>query len=388
MLNIVKQRRFILMGIFSCMLLSGCQNSKTESRTPASEAPEVTVVTVMTQKVALTTELPGRAVAHLVAEIRPKVGGIITKRFFIEGTDVKADDLLYQIDPAPYQASYNNAKAALRKAEANLVPIKSKAERYKKLIIIKGVSQQDYDDVRAALEEAEAEVEVNIAAVETARINLQNTKVTAPITGRIGKSGITVGALVTASQATPLATIHQLDPIFIDATQSSANLLRLKRDFAAGRIQRNGYEYSPVKLLLEDGTRYPLEGWLNFSEMTVDSGTGSYIVRMSFPNPKRLIMPGMYVRAVIEQGIAEKAILVPRQAVSRDTKGNPYALLVDRQDKVQERIIVTDRTIGDKWLVTSGLRVGDRVIIEGFHKARPGALVKSVDFVATAEGGG
>jgi membrane fusion protein (multidrug efflux system) len=384
MLNVIRQQRFILMSILSCMLLSGCQNTKTENR---AQTPEVTVVTVTTQKVALTTEIPGRVVAHLVAEIRPKVGGIITKRLFVEGTDVKAGDLLYQIDPAPYQASYNNAKAALRKAEANLVPIKSKAERYKELIAIKGVSQQEYDDARAAQEQAEAEIEANIASVETARINLQDTKVTAPITGSIGKSSITVGALVTASQSTSLATIHQLDPIFVDATQSSANLLRLKHDFAAGRMQKNGYKYSPVKLLLEDGTQYPLEGHLDFSEMTVDSGTGSYIVRMSFSNPKRLIMPGMYVRAIIEQGTAEKAILVSQQAVSRDTKGNPYVLLVDQQNKVQQRIIVVDRTIGDKWFVTSGLNVGDRVIIEGSQKARPGALVKSIDFVASTKGG-
>jgi len=245
---------FILTVMLSCILISGCQDTKTADRASMNGTPEVTVATVTAQKVALTTELPGRACAYLVAEIRPQVGGIITKRLFVEGTDVKAGDLLYQIDPASYQASYNNAKAALKKAEANLVPIKSKAERYKELITIKGVSQQDYDDAFAAVEQTEAEVEANRAAVETARINLQNTRVTAPITGRIGKSGITVGALATANQATPFATIHQLDPIFIDATQSSASLLKLKRDFAAGRMRKNGNEHASVKLLLEDGT--------------------------------------------------------------------------------------------------------------------------------------
>lgn len=388
MLDNAKMKSAVVLAILTfVMFLNGC-GAKRDTGTPSvNGAPEITVVTLSAQKIALTTELPGRAVAHLVAEIRPQVGGIITKRLFAEGTDVKAGDLLYQIDPAPYQALYNNAKAALRKAEANLVPIKSKAERYKELITIKGISQQDYDDAFAAVEQAEAEVEAGRAAVETARINLQNTKVTAPITGRIGKSSITVGALATANQETPFATIQQLDPIFIDATQSSASLLKLKRDFAAGRMRKNKNEHTPVKLLLEDGTQYPLEGRLNFSDMTVDSGTGSYIVRMSFPNPERTIMPGMYVRAVIEQGATEKAILVPQQAVSRDTKGNPYVLLVDRQDKVQQQMITADRTIGDKWLVSLGLNSGDRVVIEGSQKVRLGTSVKPAAFGEKTKGG-
>jgi len=382
-----KAAAFILAVTLGCVLINGCQNTKTADRAPMNGTPEVTVTTVTAQKLALTTELPARARANLVAEIRPQVSGIITKRFFVEGADVKVGDLLYQIDPASYRASYNNAKATLKKAEANLVPIKSKAERYKELITIKGISQQDYDDACAAVEQAEAEVEANKAAVETAHINLRNARVTASIAGRIGKSSITVGALATANQTTSFATIQQLDPIFIDATQSSASLLRLRRDFAAGKMRENSNEHARVKLLLEDGTQYPLEGRLNFSDVTVDSGTGSYIVRMSFPNPKSVIMPGMYVRAIIEQGTAENAILVPQQAVLRDTKGNPYVLLVDRQNKVQQQMIAVDRTIGDTWLVSSGLSPGDRVIMEGSQKARPGTSVKPVVFREKAKGG-
>jgi membrane fusion protein (multidrug efflux system) len=328
------------------------------------------------EPVGITTELPGRTSAQLIAEVRPQVNGIIKKRLFTEGSDVKAGDVLYEIDPAPYQASYNNAKAALARAEAQLPAVRSRGERYKELVDIKAVSRQDYDDAVSALQQAEAEVEVNKAAVETARINLAYTRIVAPISGRVGRSNVTVGALATAHQGTAFTTIQQLDPIYVDATQSSANLLQLKRNVASGRIKGNGSQQARVKLLLEDGTPYPLEGTLKFSDVTVDPSTGSFILRMVFPNPKHILLPGMYVRAVVQEGLADKAILAPQQAVARDPKGNPFALIVDSQGKVQQRSITVDRAIGNKWLVTSGLAAGDRLVVEGIQKVRPGASVK------------
>jgi membrane fusion protein, multidrug efflux system len=344
--------------------------------------PEVAVVTVQPEPVAITTELPGRTSAYVIAEVRPQVGGIIQKRLFTEGSDVKAGEVLYQIDPAPYQAAYDNAKAALTRAEANLPAVRSRVERYKELVAINAVSHQDYDDAAANLKQAEAEVEVNKAALETARINLAYTRITAPISGRIGKSIVTVGALATANQGSAFTTIQQLDPMYVDAMESSANLLRLKQNIAAGRITGGGPARARVKLLLEDGTPYPSEGNLTFSDITVDASTGSYIIRMIFPNPNHTLLPGMYVRALIQEGVVDRAILAPQQAVSRDPKGNPLALIVDAGNKVQQRMITVDRAIGDKWLVSAGLKPGDRVIVEGVQKVRPGASVKVVPFDA------
>ncbi len=360
------------------LLLAGCGNSTQGSGSPAGSLPEVTVMVIREERVAITTELPGRTAAFLVAEVRPQVSGIIQKRLFTEGSDVKAGEVLYQIDPASYQASYDNARAALGRAEANLPSIKSRVERYSELVDIKAVSRQDYDDAAAALKQAEAEVEIGKASVETARINLAYTRVTAPISGRIGKSAVTVGALATAHQGSALATIQELDPIYVDATQSSANLLRLQRSVAAGQIKGNGPGQAQVKLLLEDGTAYPLDGSLKFSDVTVDPSTGSFILRMVFPNPKHTLLPGMYVRAVIQEGVVDRAILAPQQAVSRDPKGNPVALIVDAQGKVQQRMITIDRAFGDKWLVSSGLAPGDQVIVEGIQKVRPGGSAKIV----------
>ena len=315
------------------------------------------------------------------------MSGIIQKRFFTEGADVKAGDVLYQIDPAPYQASYDNAKAALARAEANLPSIRSRVERYKELVDIKAVSRQDYDDAAAALKQAEAEVEIGKAAVETARINLAYTRITAPISGRIGKSNVTVGALATAQQGSAFATIQQLDPIYVDATQSSANLLRLKRNIAAGRIKGDGPDQARVKLLLEDGTPYPLEGNLKFSDVTVDPSTGSFILRMVFPNPKHTLLPGMYVRALVQEGVVDRANSCPAAGGLPRPEGESRR--ADRgwlQGKVEQRMITIDRAIGDKWLVTSGLKPGDRLIVEGSQKVRPGASVKVVPFDAGREG--
>ncbi|HSM88771.1 MAG TPA: efflux RND transporter periplasmic adaptor subunit, partial [Desulfobacterales bacterium] len=297
---------------------------------------------------------------------------------FQEGSDVKAGQLLYQIDPAPFQVAYDSAKASLGKSQANLPSIKLRVERYKEVLVDKAVSQQEYDDAAASMEQAHADVDYWKAAVEAARINLGYTRVTAPIPGRIGRSSVTDGALVTAYQPMSLATIQQLDPIYVDVTQSSAELLRLKRNFETGRLRTNGKEQRNVQLLLEDGTRYPLAGTLQFRDVTVDPTTGSYTLRIVVPNPENLLLPGMFVRAVVEEGIAEQAILVPQQGVSRTPKGDPVALVVDASGTVQQRMLKLDRALGDQWLLASGLSAGERVIVEGMLNVRPGAVVKAV----------
>jgi membrane fusion protein (multidrug efflux system) len=376
------QRIMCALAVLTVLLmLTSCGRSKPSNGSQAT-APEVAVVVVQAERVPIITELPGRTSPYLVAEVRPQVSGIIKKRLFTEGGDVKAGEVLYQIDPAIYEAAYAGAKAALARAEANVMSIRNRVQRYGELVTINAVSQQDHDDAVAALKQAEADIEANKAGAETARINLAYTRVTAPISGRIGKSLVTTGALVTASQPTPLAVIQQLDPIYVDATQSSANLLQLKRNIAAGRIKGDGPDQTRVKLLLEDGTPYPLEGNLKFSDVTVDPSTGSFILRMVFPNQKNTLLPGMYVRALVQEGVVDRAILVPQQGVSRDPKGNPLVLIVDGSGKVQQRIITIDRAIGDKWFVSSGLKTGDQVIVEGIQKVRPGASVRVVPFDA------
>ncbi len=381
MQEIGKVKSIIIAGLLIAVLIpAGC--GKKSAGGPPPQNAEVSVVVMKTEPVTIATELPGRTSPYLVAEVRPQVNGIIQKRLFTEGDDVKAGDLLYQIDPAPYQAAYDNAKAALTRVEANLPPVRLKAERYKELVAMNAVSRQEFDEASAALKQAEAEVGVYKAAVETARINLAYTRITAPISGRISKSHVTVGALATAHQVIPLTTIQQLDPIYVDATQSSANQLQLKRHLAEGRMKGAGASQTSVKLLLEDGTPYPQEGSLKFSDVTVDPSTGSFILRILFPNPKHTLLPGMYVRPVIKEGIIDRAILVPQQGVSRDPKGNPLVWMVNGESKVEQRMITVDRAMGDKWLVTDGLASGDRVIVEGVQKVRPGASVKAVPFNA------
>ena len=362
------------------LLLGGCDRQQ-RSRPP--HVPEVATVTVEPQELVLTTELPGRTSAYLVSEIRPQVNGIIQKRLFTEGSDVKAGQVLYQIDPAPFQAALDSAKAALAKSKANLPAIKSKAERYRALLAENAVSRQDYDDREAAQKHAEADIEYWKAAVATARINLDYTRVTAPISGRIGKSNVTDGALVTAYQSLALATIQQLDPIYVDVPQSTRELLRLKRRLADGRLNQNGRNQSKVKLVLEDGTTYPLQGTLQFRDVTVDPTTGSVVLRVVFPNPEGVLLPGMFVKAIVKEGINERAILIPQQSVARDPKGNPIALVVNAENKIEQRRLRLDRTIGDKWLVTAGLGSGDRLVVEGLQKVRPGASVKVIPFNAT-----
>ncbi|OPY84639.1 MAG: Multidrug resistance protein MexA precursor [Syntrophus sp. PtaU1.Bin208] len=364
------------------LIFSGCGK---QSKPPQSGPPEVAVVTVHPEQVKITNELPGRTSACLVAEVRPQVSGILQKRLFQEGADVKAGDVLYQIDPATYSAAYASAKANLARAEANVTPLRFRAERYKELVPSKAVSQQEYDDAAAALKQAEAEIQAGKAAVETARINLAYTRVTAPISGRIGRSLVTVGALATAGQGTALTTIQQIDPIYVDVTQSSTNLLHLQKSMASGTLKKDSANPAKVKLLLEDGTSYPLEGTLQFRDVTVDPTTGSFILRIIFPNPKGVLLPGMYARAIIEEGVNEQAILAPLQSISRDPKGNPVALVVDDQGKVQQRMLKTERAIGDRWLVSSGLVAGDRLIVEGMQKAKPGSPVKVVPFTGESK---
>ena len=395
--------------VIAGLLSSGC---KTQTAPPPAGPAEVATVTLQPEHVVLTTELPGRINAYLVAEIRPQVSGLLQKRLFQEGANVRQGELLYQIDPAPYQAAYDQAKAALVTAqanvataeanvvmaEANLPAIRSRAERLKELAAIRAVGQQNYDDAAAGLREAEANllvrkaaveanrtaVEVNRATMESARINLSYTPIKAPISGRIGKSNITVGAMVTAYQPTPLAVIQQLDPIYVDVTQASADLLRLRRSLESGNLKHDSASQGKVRLLLEDGAPYPLQGTLQFRDVTVDPTTGSFTLRLVFANPRQVLLPGMFVRAVVEEGIKEQALLVPQQGVSRDPKGNPIALVVDENNKVAQRALELDRAMGDRWLVTKGLSPGDRVIVEGTERLRPGVSVRAVPFARPA----
>ncbi len=359
--------------------LAGCNKTQATAPKTAPPLPEVGYVSIEPRRVTLTTELPGRTSAMLVAEVRPQVGGIILRRLFTEGADVKAGEVLYEIDPSTYQAANASAKAALARAEANVVPRLLKAERYKELVAINAVSRQDADDADAALRQAEAEVEGAKAALDTSRINLAHTLVTAPISGRIGRSAVTTGALVTANQPTPLATIQKLDPVFVDVTQSSANLLKLQEKLSAGKLRKNG-RGAVARLFLEDGSAYPLAGTLKFSDVTVNPGTGSVTIRTVFPNPKGTLLPGMYVRAVLEEGVDERGILVPQRGVTRDATGKAMTLVVGPEDKVESRSIEVSRIVGDSWLVDSGLAAGDRVIVEGLQKAKPGARVRPVPF--------
>ena len=342
---------------------------------PAQGTPTVGVITVQAQHLALTTQLPGRTSAYLVAQVRPQVAGIIKTRLFKEGTDVKAGQALYQIDPATYKATHDSNLAALAKAQATLKTARLKADRYKQLLAIQAVSQQDFDDATASLGEDEAQVASAKADLESSRINLSYARVDAPISGRIGKSSVTPGALVTASQTTELATVQQLDPLYVDLSQSSAALLRLKHAMARGELQKSGANSARVQLLLEDGSAYPHEGTLEFSDVTVDQNTGTITLRAVFPNPEGDLLPGMYVRALLQEAVKENALLVPQQAVSRDGAGKPFAYVVDSQKKLQRRVLETDRAVGDQWLVQNGLEPGDQLVVDGQQNAAPGLEV-------------
>lgn len=366
--------KYLLLALAGSLLLSGCGRGQ-HAAPQAPPTPEVATVTVAEQKVLLTTELPGRTAPFRIAEIRPQVNGLVQKRLFTEGSDVEAKQPLYQIDPAPFQAALDNALAALGRAEANLPAIELRMKRYQEALASKAVSQQDFDDASAALKQAQAEVQYYKAMVDTARINLGYALVTSPISGRIGSSTVTDGAIVTAYQPVPLATIQQLDPIYVDVKQSTAEQLRLRRRLEEGLLQHNGTDFKDVQLILADGTKYPLEGTLQFRDVSVDPTTGSVVLRMVFPNPDGLLLPGMFVRAVVKEGVNERAILIPQQVVSRDPKGNPIALVVNGERKVEQKMLTLERAIGNQWLVASGLTPGDHVIAEGMQKVRPGDTV-------------
>ena len=365
--------RAVLCMLLSLMLLACEEGGK---GAPGSSGPrEVVIIKLEPRREVYTTALAGRIASFQVAEVRPQVGGILQQRLFTEGADVKAGQALYQIDPATYEAALDSAQAALMKAEANVTPARLKAERFRELLAIKAVSKQEYDDAQAAFKQAEADVAVNRAAVKTARINLEYTKVRSPISGRIGKSAFTPGALVTANQAQALTSVRQLDPVYVDITQSSQDLLRLRAQFTNGEL-RSAAEEAPVRLKLENGAMYPHEGRLQFTDVSVDESNGMVSLRALFPNPEHILLPGMYVRAVIAEGVDENALLVPQRALRRDPKGQASVLLVDGGGKVDVRLVDVGRTVGDSWQVLSGLKPGDRVIVEGGQNVRPGMSVK------------
>ncbi|OZI25242.1 efflux RND transporter periplasmic adaptor subunit [Bordetella genomosp. 7] len=371
----------LIAALAAALAVAGCGK---DADPPAAGKPQVGVVTLTTRPVQLTTELPGRTAAFRVAEVRPQVSGIVTKRLFTEGGQVRAGQQLYQIDPALYQASYNSQQAALARAQAQLKTAGLLVQRYKPLAESRAVSRQAYDDAVAARDQAAADVQAAKAALETARISLVYTKVLSPIDGIIGRSSITEGALVTANQAAPLASVQQIDPIYVDVTQSSVDLLRLKSALESGLLQRQADKDSArATLTLADGSQYGHEGTLQFSEVTVDEGTGSVTLRAVFPNPDNKLLPGMFVRARIIEGTVPQGVLAPQRGITRDQRGRPTALVVNAENKAELRLLTVDRAIGDQWLVTSGLQAGDRVIVEGVQNVRPGIDVQAREFDAS-----
>jgi membrane fusion protein (multidrug efflux system) len=383
--NILEWCGLLAAVALAILSVGGCKDSHSHEMAQPPP-PEIATVTIQPEAIELTTELPGRISALRIAEVRPQVNGILQKRLFEEGSDVKAGQLLYQIDPASFEVSLESAKASLSKAQANLPSIKLRADRYKELLSARAVSQQDHDDAAASMGQALAEIEYWKAAVQAARINLGYTRVTAPISGRIGRSTVTDGALVTAYQPTALATIQPLDPIYVDVTQAAADLLRLRRSLDSGRLSSDGKNGKKVRILFEDGTPYPHEGTLQFRDVTVDSTTGSFTLRIVVPNPQHLLLPGMFVRAVVQEGISGRAILVPQQAVTRTPKGEPFAMVVDDAGMVQQRMLELNRPLGNKWLVSMGLNAGERVIVEGVMNVRPGAMVRDASLNVSQAG--
>ena len=374
------------LSYLSILLIAGAcgKDDGARASTGVPAPAEVGVITVQAQPVTLTRELPGRTSAFRVAEVRARVNGIVQKRLFTEGSDVKANQPLFQIDPAPYQAALESAQAQLARAEATAASTKSLAERYGELIKTNAISRQEYDDAIAKQKSAVADVAAATAAVKTARINVDYTVVKAPIAGRIGRSEVTEGAYVQQSTATLLATVQQLDTVYIDLTWSSADLMRMRRAIETG-ANKSVDGNAKVQVILQDGRTYAEPGTLQFADVSVDQTTGSVALRAIVPNPKAELLPGMFVRARIEEGSKDNAILVPQRAVTRDQNGRPIALVVDKAGKVERRQLETDRAIGDSWLVTKGLAAGEQLVIEGLQKARPGATVKVVPAKLTAD---
>lgn len=370
-------------------LLASCGDKNSNAQAPAGGGmppPEVSVVTAQPQRVLVSTELPGRIEATRMAQVRARVPGIVQKRVFREGSDVKAGDVLFRIDPAPYQATYNSAEANVAKAEANLAQANLKAQRYKPLVETNAISKQEYDDALTAQKQANAELATAKAAQQTARLNLGYATVNAPISGRIGRALVTEGALVGQGEATPLATIQQLDPIYVNLTQSSSELLALRRALAEGKLKTVGKDQAKVTVVMEDGSVYSHTGKLLFSDVSVDESSGAVTLRAEVPNPDRVLLPGMYVRARLEQAVNEDAITVPQQAVMRSPDG-AAVYVVGEDGKVAPRPVKTGTVQGDQWVISEGLKAGDRVIVEGVQKVRPGAPVKAVPWKQAAPAG-
>jgi membrane fusion protein (multidrug efflux system) len=366
--------------------LAGCgeklANAQTGGGTPPP--PEVSIVTVEPQSVAVTNELPGRLEASRMAEVRARVPGIVLKRAFREGSDVKAGQLLFKIDPAPYRAAYQSAEAAVARADASVATVKVKVERYKPLVETNAISKQEFDEAVAAEKQAVADVAAAKAALEAARINLSYADVTAPISGRIGRAQVTEGALVGQGAATPLATIQQLDPIYVNITQSANEALALQRAMRDGQLQKSGKNGAKVTILMQDGEPYPHAGKLLFSDLAVDPETGAIMLRALVPNPDNFLLPGMYVRARVEQAVRDNAIAVPQQAVQRTPQG-AVVMVVDQENKVTPRPVKADSSRGDQWIISEGLKAGERVMVEGFQKAPPGAVVNPVPWKQAAD---
>jgi multidrug efflux system membrane fusion protein len=378
-----KYARYSLLPTFiilSATLLAGCNDQDEKQAHP--QQPQVTVHVVKTAPLAVTTELPGRTSAFRIAQVRPQVSGIILQRHFTEGSDVEAGQSLYQIDPATYQADYDSAKAELGKSEAAAQIAHLTVKRYVPLVGTKYISQQEYDQAIADARQADAVVVAAKASVESARINLAYTKVTSPISGRIGKSNVTEGALVTNGQTTELATVQQLDPIYVDVTQSSSDFMRLKQSVEQGNLQKEKTA-SNVELLMENGQPYPLKGTLQFSDVTVDESTGSITLRAVFPNPQHTLLPGMFVRARVDEGVQPDAMLVPQQGVTRTPRGDATVMVVNNDSTAETRNVIATQAIGDQWLISDGLKTGDKVIVSGLQKAHPGAKVTAVSDEST-----
>ncbi|MFI4867669.1 MAG: efflux RND transporter periplasmic adaptor subunit [Steroidobacteraceae bacterium] len=363
-------------GMAAGILVAGCGGQG--GRPPGGMAPQVSVVTLKPQSVTLTRELPGRVSAYLVAEVRPQVSGVVKRRLFTEGGTVKAGEPLYELDDAIYRAQYNSARATLQKARATQEAARLTANRAAELVKIDAVSAQDNDNAIAALGQAEADVAAAQAAVDSSAVNLAFAHIVSPISGRIGKSSVTQGALVTADQTAAMATVQQLDPVYVDVNQSSGEWLQLKQEIEAGRVQA-GAAGAPTKIVLENGVTYAAEAKLQFADVTVDPTTGNFLLRAIVANPDHVLMPGMYVRAIVGEGVLPQGLLAPQRGVTRDAKGGATALVVGRDDKVEARDVRVSRTIGDQWLVENGLATGDRVIVAGLQKVRPGMAVKAVE---------
>ena len=382
--------RVALAVVAAAVLLAACGKKEEGGAggAPGGGMPPATVgvVAVQPQAVGLVTELPGRLEASRVAEVRARAAGILQKRLFREGSDVRAGQPLFEIDAAPYEAALASAQASLARAEANVAQTKAQAERYKPLVEANAISKQDYANAVAAQKAAEAEVAAGRAAVQTAQINLNYADVTAPISGRIGRALVTEGALVTAQQASALTTIQQLDPIYVDVTQSTTDLLRLRRELASGQIRKSGDNAAQVKILLEDGSTYERTGKLEFTGLSVDTGTGMITLRAVVPNPDGVLLPGAYVRAVLEEGVDEHALLVPQKAVSRDQTGAATALVLGADGKVQQRLVTVARAVGNNWWVSKGLQQGDKLIVDGFQWIGDGAPVQPVEAKINEDG--